>query len=266
VLATTTEKAWRTEGVSGLPETVGPEGKPLHKRPVMVSLVGNFTSYWKGKPRPGEKPPEAPITTGPTPEPGMGEAPAMDGAPAMEDGPAMEDAPAMDGTPAMDEPPAMEGGGMGDDAPKPPPAPEGDGGMAPDGPKGPEGAPGEPGAPPAGPAEPVRLDEGKGVLVILGDADTVSDDFSGTRRDVTGGATVFFNGVNGFLGLVPNVVDWLSGSDDLIALRSRSAVTRKLEEIEPDTASRVKTWNFLAAPLLVLLAGLFVFFVRRHRS
>jgi hypothetical protein len=221
----------------------------------MVSIEGTFTSYWKGKPAPGTPPaqpiaPTAPGMEGEAPpamaeEPAMAEAPGMTEEPGTPEAPAMADGPAMGEAPAMTEEPAMGTEGA----------------------RGPEGAPGEP-APASAPAPagPPRLDEGKGVLVVLGDADTVSDDFSGVRRrDITGGATAFFNGINGF-GMVPNVIDWLSGSDDLIALRARGAVSRKLSEIDTDAASRVKFWNYAGAPVAVLLAGLFVYFVRRYRS
>ena len=120
-----------------------------------------------------------------------------------------------------------------------------------------------PGAPK--PPAPPRLDTGKGVIVILGDADLVSDDFSGVpRRDITGGATQFWNGVQGFF-FVSNVVDWLTGSDDLIALRARGARSRKFDEIESSKAGQIKLVNYAAAPLLVLLGGLFYFVVRKNR-
>jgi len=126
--------------------------------------------------------------------------------------------------------------------------------------KGPEGAEGD-----KGPAKPPRLDEGKGVLVILSNAGLVSDDFSGTRKDITSGATRFINGVNGFA-FVSNVVDWLTGSEDVIALRSRGAKSRKFDEVSESTANGIQWMNFLGAPVLVVIAGLLVFFVRRHRS
>jgi ABC-type uncharacterized transport system involved in gliding motility auxiliary subunit len=264
VLATTTEKGWRKDTTDGLTGVERPEGKPLGKRAVMVSLQGAFASFWKGKPVPGETPAE-PVAPVEPPENGDA-APAMTEPPPTPE-PAMEE-PAME-EPAMEEP-AMDGPAMGEAPEKPPePAMEGESGMAPESPegaRGPEGAPGEPGAPPAPEkAGPARLDEGKGVLVVLGDADLVSNDFSGTRGDITSGATEVINKQGGFY-FVPNVIDWLSGSDDLIALRARGAVTRKLEEIDGDAAARVKLWNYALAPLAVLVAGLFVYFVRRYRS
>jgi ABC-2 type transport system permease protein len=257
LLATTTEQGWRKDTTDGLTVQERPDGKALGKRALMVSLQGTFTSFWKGKPVPGETPPALE-------EPIVPIEPGMDG----ESAPAMTEPPPTP-EPAMGEP-AMEEPAMGEE-PKEPPAPAREGAPEkaseePKGPPGPEGAPGEPGAPPAPPsAGPARLDEGKGVLVILGDADTVSNDFSGTRGDITGGATEVINKLGGFF-FVPNVIDWLSGSDDLIALRARGAVSRKLEEIDAAAAGRVKLWNYLLAPLAVLVAGLFVYFVRRYRS
>jgi ABC-2 type transport system permease protein len=250
VLATTSAKGWRKDSATGLQTVEEPSGASLAKHPVMISLEGPFTSFWKGKPAPGEPPPAPP----PAATPAMAETPA---APAMEEAPAMSGAPPAP-PPAMGEPPPPAPPAMGE-----PPA------MGPDGPKGPEGPEGEAAAPGAAPAkEPKapRLDQGKGVLVILGDSDLVSDDFSGVpRRDITGGATSYWNGVQGFF-FVSNVVDWLTGSDDLISLRARGGRTRKFDEVDAAKADQIKVVNYVAAPILVLLGGLFVYFVRKHRK
>jgi hypothetical protein len=66
--------------------------------------------------------------------------------------------------------------------------------------------------------------------------------------------------------LIPNLVDWMTGSDELLALRSRSARTRKLDEVGSDTARGIKTANIVGPALLVLLSGLVVFVVRRNRK
>ena len=82
---------------------------------------------------------------------------------------------------------------------------------------------------------------------------------------VTGGVTRAWGGVNGF-SFVNNLVDWMTGSDDLVALRTRGSAVRRLDEIEPSTATTAQTLNYVAAPLLVLIAGILVFVVRKYRS
>jgi ABC-type uncharacterized transport system involved in gliding motility auxiliary subunit len=94
----------------------------------------------------------------------------------------------------------------------------------------------------------------------------VSDEFSGLPgKDRTGGLTQFVNGNAGFA-MVPNLVDWLSGDEEIIALRSRGSQPRKFDEITAEDANAIKWVNHLAAPLLVLIAGFLVYFVRRYRS
>jgi hypothetical protein len=262
-----------------------PTGTPA-KRAVLVSLQGKFTSFWKGKPAPDAPPPEPPKTDAPTPpDAAMADAPAMTDEPAMAETPPP---PAMDeGTPGTTSPPspapAMEDVGPGTtsppatepepSAPTPPPAPPAMeeppmGEPAPSGPRGPEGEAGSKpaDAPEAGkPAAPARLDEGVGTLVVLGDADLVADAFSGTRLDQMQGATQVFN-KNAGLVLVPNLVDWMTGSDSLMELRSRTAGVRKLAEISEDKASSIRYANLLAVPILAVIAGLVVYFVRKHGS
>jgi len=241
-LATTSASGYRRAELAGLEQFDGPEGKELGRHTVMVALQGKFTSYWKGKPSPAEPPP-APAPEAPTAPPA--EAPAMTDAPPAP-APEAPTAPPAEAPAMTDAPPA----------PAPPPAPPA---MDADGAKGPEGAPGAP--PPA----PARLDEGSGTLVVLGDADLVSDQFSGGRRDITNGATGYINGVGGF-SLVPNVVGWLSGGDELLSLRARGSTVRKLDEISKEDASTLQLVNTFALPALVVLLGLVVYFVRKHRS
>ncbi|MCC7137523.1 MAG: GldG family protein [Planctomycetes bacterium] len=249
-LAWTSASGWRKDDATGIDRFAeGPEGKVLGKKTLMVALDGTFTSAWKGKRAPDEpEPPPAPPADAAMGEPAMGE-PAMDGATPPTEAPM--------GEPAMTEP-AMEG------ATPPAEAPTGAPAMAEpamDGAKGPEGEAGD-GKKPA--EKPARLDEGKGLLVVLGDADLVSDDFSGGRRDRTGGLTNLWNGVAGFY-FVTNVVDWMTGSADLVSLRARESVLRKLDEVSDEQAGGIKAANYAAAPLLLVLVGLLVYFVRRHR-
>lgn len=254
-LATTSDAAFVRQDLAGLTQFDGPEGKALGKQTLMISLQGKFASFWKGKPSPAEPPPPpadaamgdappAPATPADAP---MGDAPP---APATPADAAMGDAPAMTEAPAATEAPAMQG------APPAPPA------METDGAKGPEG---EPGDPPKPAAPPARLDEGSGMLVVLGDADLVSDQFAGGSRDVTAGATMYINKLGGFA-LVPNLVGWLSGGDELLGLRARGSTDRKMDEISKEKAQTLQHVNVFGLPVLVFLLGLVVYFVRKHRS
>jgi ABC-type uncharacterized transport system involved in gliding motility auxiliary subunit len=255
-LATTTERGWRKPDTFGLDRRGGDDatGKSLGKHVVVAMVEGKFTSNWKGKPSPDEPPPPPPKP----PEPGPGEA-GMDAAmgeptPGMEGGPAMEGEAAMGAEPAME--PAMEEPAM---APEPgmepameEPAMEAGMEPPPSGPKGPEGEAGE-----KAPAAKKRLDEGSGVLVVVGDAGLVADESTG--------GLLFLNGQGTGFVLVGNLVDWLTGDEDVLALRARTSGGRKMAEVGEDKAGQIRAANFLAAPVLMVLVGLVVFFVRRNR-
>lgn len=265
VLATTSESGWKRESAYGLDRIrdAMPPAKEMGKRVVMVSLDGTFESFWKGKPSPDEPPP-LPTTPPATPPAEPGTAPVVPGGAPPATPPATPpSAPPAEQPAPMGEPPAMtDGDAKPPEKPKDPEKKD----DSPSGPKGPEGAPGD-GAPAPAPADakPARLDTGKGVLVVLTDAELVSNDFSGARNDALGFLTQRFNGINGF-SLVPNVVDWLTGSDDLLSLRSRGVTSRRLDEVGESKATSIKGANLIGPPVIVLLAGLMVFFVRRHRK
>ena len=108
---------------------------------------------------------------------------------------------------------------------------------------------------PAEPEEegPPRLDEGKGLFVLLTDAEIIDD---GVAR---------LNGGAGF-GFVINLVDWLGGSEELLALRAREPTPRTIEKVEPETQTLLTWINLSVVPLFVLLAGIVVFIVRRYPS
>ena len=289
VLATTSDTGYLRKSTDGLAtiRIAIPDDKELGKKTLLVAISGPFTSYWKGKPAPDEKPPEPPASPAPLPtEPAMGDAPAMDAGPAMDSatppapsmgappvplpespkGPEIPKAPELPpaSTTASKSPPAPKG----PDAPKPPDTPK-----APDAPKSPEAPMGAKGPEGGGgmdgavgkDAGPARLDTGRGLLLVAGDAELVSDDFSGGRKDITQGVTRMWTGVNGFK-LVNNLVDWMTGSDELLALRTRGSAVRKLEEVPKETAGTIEIVNYVAAPLLVLIAGILVFVVRKYRS
>jgi len=287
VLATTSEKGFVRKDTMALNSAsiAPPPASEMGKKVLLVRIDGPFTSFWKGKPTPGEKPAE-PATPPPgAPDAGMGEPAMAEGAmgesPAPVTPPGAPDAamsePAM-AEPAMAEPsmdapvspipqppkppeiPKAPAAPSAPEAPKTPEAPK----APPAGAKGPEGDAGKAGAP-AKDTGPARLDAGKGMILVCGDAELVSDDFSGGRKDITQGVTRIWGGVNGFQ-FVNNLVDWMTGSDDLLSLRARGSDTHRLEEVKPETASTAQTLNYVAAPLLVLIAGALVFFVRKFRS
>jgi ABC-type uncharacterized transport system involved in gliding motility auxiliary subunit len=123
-----------------------------------------------------------------------------------------------------------------------------------------------PAAAPSGPPKAPRLDEGSGTLLVAGDAEWVSDHFSGVPgRDMTGNVTMFVTRATGFP-FVLNAIDWSLGSAELMSLRGRGASPRRLEEIEPDKARSVKVLNYVAVPVLVLILGILVWVVRRFRA
>ncbi len=257
VLARTTAFSARVPDVSGVQAAAQnrPPMKDLDTRAVGISLEGTFQSFWKGKPSPVDPPPPPP--SAPV-DPGMAEGPAMEGS-----------------EPGMDAPPApapAEPAAPAPSAPKdPPPPPTPPTPPQPTGPKGPEGEEGAPGpamGDPAGAgaaAGPKRLDEGKGTLYVLSDAELVSDQFSRVPGKDRSAGTTSINGNAGFV-MVTNLIGMLSGGDDLMALRSRGTATRKFTELSEATGSRIRLFNFVGAPVLILIAGLLVYFVRKHRS
>jgi ABC-2 type transport system permease protein len=68
--------------------------------------------------------------------------------------------------------------------------------------------------------------------------------------------------------LLLNVVDWLSTDDNLITIRSRTMVDRTISKDNLKEGSSmsnvVRFTNILLTPILVVLAGLFIFFRRRE--
>jgi ABC-type uncharacterized transport system involved in gliding motility auxiliary subunit len=208
--------------------------------------------------------------------------------------PADETAP-----PSPPEAPPAEGargprGPEGEDPPAPPAMGDEDPAPVPGSPPPPPEAPAEPAAPPAGepppaapaaeppaPAPPVpppsppptlpppgppRLDEGTGTLVVAGDAELLSDHYSGIPgRDRTGGVTQFRLKTTGFpFGMT--AIDWALGNDELAGLRGRGSAGRALDEVETGTAKTVRLANYVVFPVLVVLTGILVWVVRRFRS
>ncbi len=277
VLATTTEYGHRREEILDIAERISaPDASEFEQIPLMLLVEGPLSSFWKGKLAPGEEPPEpadgeAADGEPGDGEPGDGETPPKkaDDAPKKDDEPKKED----DGgdAPKDDEPKKEDDG----DAPKKDDEPKKEDD---DAPKKDDDGDGEPDADEE-PAGPKRLDEGTCRILIVGDAEMVADYFSPRRNQV--GAVLQINGAIGFP-FVENTLDWLTGSEDLLALRSRDTNPRNLEiggsdvveggdgaedEEEADVEGRIKVikaLNVTVVPVLLLLIGMVVFFVRRH--
>jgi gliding-associated putative ABC transporter substrate-binding component GldG len=77
-----------------------------------------------------------------------------------------------------------------------------------------------------------------------------------------------FGGVPGNSVWMENIVDWLSSDDNLITIRTRTMVDRSIRKDElkegGSTATIVRFINILLMPLIVIIAGLFIFFKRRE--
>ncbi len=244
VLATTSEQGHRRADVTNLRQPgFSSDGKLLEKVPLIVLVEGPLTSFWADKPDPTAPPPKAPEVPvppddadpkdadpkGDAPKDGQGAEPkGAFGSPDGDD-PAPKDAAPK--APKKDEPKKDDAGGDG-----------GDGGDGQDagGPASPDG----------------RLTQGSLRLVVLGDADL------GTTSFGPAGQLALWNGAGGFP-FVQNMADWLSGSEELMALRSRATNPRNLTQLEEKDRDLISYLNLLLVPLLVLLAGMTVFIVRR---
>ena len=88
-------------------------------------------------------------------------------------------------------------------------------------------------------------------LIVVGDGDFVRDDYRMNQSSVT-----FFL----------NIVDWLAQDEDLIAIRSKTITDRPLKELSSGSRKAVKYLNVLGTPLLVIIAGLVHWRMRRSRK
>lgn len=110
---------------------------------------------------------------------------------------------------------------------------------------------------------PPRLEEGAGLLVVLTDAELVSD----TPLMIAQQLRFFGMGPayqNGFP-FVLNLVEWMGGSDDLLSLRARTGKPRQIEEVEPPKQKLLAWLNILGVPMLVLFLGVVIWLVRRYQ-
>jgi ABC-type uncharacterized transport system involved in gliding motility auxiliary subunit len=98
--------------------------------------------------------------------------------------------------------------------------------------------------------EPSEVGAGKGRVVIVGDADFVSDDVLNSMANV-GNADLFMNAVN-----------WLATEEELITIRPKAPEQREVI-LTPPQARAIIYSNILFVPLLVLAAGALVWWRRR---
>jgi ABC-type uncharacterized transport system involved in gliding motility auxiliary subunit len=79
-------------------------------------------------------------------------------------------------------------------------------------------------------------------IVVVGSSHFLSNQF---LQQFPGNAT-----------FLANAVDWMTLGNDLIAIRSRTAVSRPLREIEDDRRGLFKMLAIFPVPILVILLGL----------
>ncbi len=266
ILASSSAEGYRRGDVTNLRRAgITREGKLLERVPLIALVEGPLTSFWAGRPKPGEKPAE-PVP----PEPDQ---PTKDDDPKGDDpkgdAPQKDDsAKAPGGSPDGDPDGQPEAGtdapkkdAPKKDAPKEAPPPADAPKKAPPPAKAPpqdepKKSDGDDEADATEPTGPERLQNGNVRFVIMGDADLVANSFN---------PRIFLTSVNGAYGFpfVQNMAEWLSGSEDLMALRSRATNPRNLAQMDEGKRDMIKHVNLLLVPLLVLLAGMTVFIVRR---
>jgi len=98
--------------------------------------------------------------------------------------------------------------------------------------------------------EPSEVGAGKGRLIVIGDADFVSNEVLGSVVNV-GNVDLFMNAVN-----------WLATEEELITIRPKEPSQREVI-LTPLQARAIIYSNILFVPLLVLAAGIWVWWRRR---
>jgi len=88
----------------------------------------------------------------------------------------------------------------------------------------------------------------KGRLVVVGDSDFVSEQFSDKPEN---------------LAFAFNTVDWLSQDEELITIRTKDVAPHQLVFSSEITRNFVRYFNLIGLPLLIALAGL-IHLRRRH--
>lgn len=89
-------------------------------------------------------------------------------------------------------------------------------------------------------------------ILVVGDGEFFVDQKGGGDRD----NLLFFQ----------NMVDWLVQDEDLIAIRSREVTDRPIKPVSEPGKRLIKYANLFGSPVLVVLAGLLVWQLRRRRN
>ncbi|MFC1780386.1 GldG family protein [Patescibacteria group bacterium] len=102
-------------------------------------------------------------------------------------------------------------------------------------------------------SEDIRVDESENArIVVIGDSDFIADDFiSGTEQN-----SVLFT----------NLLEWLSGSEDLIAIRSKNIQRRPLEVISEGEKTFYKSAIVGVVPVLLIAFGIGYNVLRKRRK
>ncbi|HWF18594.1 MAG TPA: Gldg family protein [Verrucomicrobiae bacterium] len=88
----------------------------------------------------------------------------------------------------------------------------------------------------------LKESKGDGAVVLFGDADMLADEFS-LRQQQTVFGPMGWEPANGNLLLVQNLVDQLSGDNDLISIRSRAAMDRPFTRIKAMEAKAQESYQ-----------------------
>jgi len=116
----------------------------------------------------------------------------------------------------------------------------------------------EPPAPP--PPPPIPLEESPETrLVVVGDSAFLSDLVAGTLGQVDGGFFVEN------LRFVQNLIDWVSLDNDMMEIRSRGVISRRLATVDKGSEITIETANYAFPAMLLLGLGL-GFQYRRRRT
>ncbi len=99
-----------------------------------------------------------------------------------------------------------------------------------------------------------RIDSGNGRLVLIGGSAMIGSNVIDAEAK-TGNAA-----------FVLNLLDYLSGREDYAAMRTKGAGFAPLDETTVSLRSFVKTFNIAVLPIMVILAGLGVWFFRSARK
>jgi hypothetical protein len=97
-------------------------------------------------------------------------------------------------------------------------------------------------------------------LVVVGNAQFLSDFVARALAQVDGGFFVEN------LRFVQNLIDWVSLDNDMLSIRSRGMVSRRLERVGQGTEVFVEVFNYAAPVLVLFVVGAWLHWRRRHTA